>query len=133
VETLCLDTDVLIDFLRGKNEVVDVIQEIEKEFVLATTTVNLFELYFGAYKTGKEKNVEAVNELAERIEVLELNKKSAELAGKIMAELEKKGLEIGIRDTMIAGTVLESGSILYTRNVKHFRKIKEIKLFEFKD
>jgi len=133
VETLCLDTDVLIDFLRGKNEVVDIIREIEKEFVLATTTVNLFELYFGAYKTGKEKNVEAVNELAERIEVLELNKKSAELAGKIMAELEKKGLEIGIRDTMIAGTLLESGSILYTRNVKHFRRIKEIKLFEFKD
>ena len=133
METLCLDTDVLIDFLRGKNEVVDIIREIEKEFVLATTTVNLFELYFGAYKTGKEKNVEAVNELAERIEVLELNKKSAELAGKIMAELEKKGLEIGIRDTMIAGTLLESGSILYTRNVKHFRRIKEIKLFEFKD
>ena len=131
METLCLDTDILIDFLRGQGEVVGKIRKLEEGFVLATTTVNLFELYFGAYKTGKERNIEAVNDLADRVEVLGLNEKSAKLAGKVMAELEREGLKIGVRDTMIAGIVLENDVTLYTRNVKHFRRIEGIRLFEY--
>lgn len=41
METLCLDIDILIDFLRGK--IRGRIEQLEKEFQLTTTTITLFE------------------------------------------------------------------------------------------
>lgn len=128
METVCIDTDVLIDFLRGKKEAVENIRKLEEEFDLATTTINVFELYFGAYKTNKERNVKAVNDLVERMEVFGLSKKSAEIAGRMMAVLERKGMEIGIRDTMVAGIAIENDVALLTRNLKHYKRLEEFGL-----
>lgn len=131
METLCLDTDILIDFLRGDNTTVEKIKELEEEFVLATTTINLFELYYGAFKSKKsEKNVKSVNKLAERLELLKFTDKSAEISGRIIAELEKKGRLVDFRDAMIAGIVLENDAMLYTRNVKHFERIEGMRLYK---
>jgi predicted nucleic acid-binding protein len=127
VETLCLDTDILIDFLRGK--IRDIIKQLEEEFQLTTTTISLFELYYGAYKTKKERNVKSVDELAERLEALRFTDKSAKLSGWIMSELEKTGQVVDFRDIMVAGIVLENDIKLFTKNVKHFGKINGIKLY----
>ncbi|RLI81163.1 hypothetical protein DRP04_06750 [Archaeoglobales archaeon] len=64
-----------------------------------------------------------------RLEVLKFTDKSAELSGRLVAELERKGLVVDFRDVMIAGVVLENNAILYTGNVKHFR-IEGVKLYE---
>jgi len=52
---------------------------------LATTSVTMFELYYGAYRTGRKKNIDAAEELSKRVNVFEFTKKSAKLAGKILA------------------------------------------------
>ena len=131
VEILCLDTDVLIDFLRGDPRVAEKVAQLEEEYVLATTALNLFELYYGAFKTRKvHKNVKAVDELASRLEVLQFTGTSAEISGRIAAELEKEGRRLDFRDAMIAGVVLENHVHLCTRNLKHFRRIDGIKLCE---
>jgi len=70
LEVLCLDTDILIDLLRGESKTVEEIKQLEDKFELVTTAINLFELYYGAYKTGRERNIEAVKEVARRVEVL---------------------------------------------------------------
>ena len=131
MEVLCLDTDVLIDFLRGDPKTAEKVERLEEEFVLATTTINLFELYYGAFRTEKiERNVKTVKKLAARLKLLVFADKSAELSGRVMAELEKEGQTIGFRDAMIAGMVLENTVLFYTRNVKHFKRIKEMRLYE---
>ncbi|MGQ9720968.1 MAG: type II toxin-antitoxin system VapC family toxin [Candidatus Jordarchaeum sp.] len=112
VETLCLGTVILIDFLRGK--IRDRIEQLEEEFQLTTTTINLFELYYGAYKTKKERNVKSVDELAERLEALGFKDKSAKLSGEIMTELEKTDQVVDFRDVMVAGILLENDVKLYT-------------------
>lgn len=127
METLCLDTDILIDFLRGK--IKDRIEQLEEEFQLITTTINLFELYYGAYKTKKERNVKSVDELAKRLEALRFTDKSAKLSGWVMSELEKTGQVVDFRDVMVAGIVLENDVKLFTKNVKHFERINGIKLY----
>nr|MDO8077744.1 type II toxin-antitoxin system VapC family toxin [Candidatus Freyarchaeota archaeon] len=127
VETLCLDTDILIDFLRGK--IKEKIEQLEDEFQLTTTTISLFELYYGAYRTGKEGNVRSVDELAERLEALRFTDESAKLSGGILVELERRGQSVDFRDVMVAGIVLENDVMLYTGNVKHFERIKGIKLY----
>ena len=130
MEALCLDTDILIDLLRGDPKTAKMVERLEEEFVLATTTINLFELYYGAFRTEKiEKNVESVKKLAARLKLLIFTDKSAELSGRIMSELEKEGQTVGFRDAMIAGMVLENTVLFYTRNVKHFKRIKEIRLY----
>jgi len=129
LEVLCLDTDILIDLLRGESKTVEEIKQLEDKFELVTTAINLFELYYGAYKTGRERNIEAVKEVARRVEVLNLTEKSAEISGKILAELEKRGEAIDFRDVMIAGIVIENNMTLYTRNVKHFERIEGINLY----
>lgn len=129
MEVLCLDTDILIDLLRGESKTVEEIKQLEDKFELVTTAINLFELYYGAYKTGRERNIEAVKEVARRVEVLNLTEKSAEISGKILAELEKRGEAIDFRDVMIAGIVIENNITLYTRNVKHFKRIAGINLY----
>ncbi|MHA1363161.1 MAG: type II toxin-antitoxin system VapC family toxin [Candidatus Freyarchaeota archaeon] len=127
METLCLDTDILMDFLRGK--IKKKIERLEEEFQLTTTTINLFELYYGAYRTGREGNVRSVDELDERLEALRFTDESAKLSGGILAELERRGQTVDFRDVMIAGIVLENDVMLYTRNVKHFERIDGIRLY----
>ncbi len=125
-----LDSDILIDFLRGDKKTVEIIRTLEEEYELATTSINLFELYYGAYKTGRSKNIKAVDELASRIEVSAVTGKSAKISGNIVAELESDGKIIDFRDALIAAVVIENAGILFTRNVKHFRRVKGLELFE---
>ncbi len=106
-----LDSDILIDFLRGDKETVEIIRTLEEEYELATTSINLFELYYGAYKTGKSKNIRAVDELASRLEVSAVTGKSAKISGNIIAELESDGKVIDFRDALIAAVVIESGCL----------------------
>ena len=51
MEKVALDTDVLVDFLRGKGRAVKLLAKLmSKGASLATTVINAFELYWGAYK-----------------------------------------------------------------------------------
>ncbi|AIY89244.1 type II toxin-antitoxin system VapC family toxin [Geoglobus acetivorans] len=130
---ICLDTDVLIDFLRGKGKIVEVIKKLEEEHELLTTSINIFELYYGAYRTGRERNVNAVDELADRLEILKLTERSAKISGRILAELESDGRAIDFRDILIAGIVIENEAALFTGNKKHFQRVKGLKLFEIEE
>lgn len=130
LEIICLDTDILIDFLRGDATTIKQINQLEENYELTTTTINLFELYYGAYKGKKvDKNIKSINELMMRFDTLKFTNKAAELSGKILVELEKEGQSIGFRDIMVAGIVLENSIMLYTRNIEHFNKIKGIIIY----
>jgi len=53
-----LDMDVLIDLLRGVAGVVDSIGGMEgRGYVLATTVINAFELFYGAYKSRGARRI----------------------------------------------------------------------------
>lgn len=50
--SLCLDTTVLVDNLRGRKQTVDFIRELEsRSATLATTAINSFELYYRAHRS----------------------------------------------------------------------------------
>ena len=130
MEILCLDTDILIDFLRGKPDIVERILQLEEEFELATTTINSFELYYGAFKTKNfQKNINALEKLGTRLKVFNFTSGSAKISGEIIAGLEKEGNPMDFRDGMIAGIVLTHNVDLYTRNLRHFTRIKGLKLY----
>ncbi len=131
-DQVIIDTDVLVDMLRGVGKAVTFIAEFEKKGTrLSTTVINAFELYYGAYKSKKKlQNLAAARKLLRRITILKMNVKSAEKAGQIYAELEAGGYPIGIRDIMVGAIALTWGCTVATRNVTHLQKIKGLNLVE---
>ncbi len=130
VLSICLDTNILIDTLRGDKETVKQIQEIETSGnVLSTTTINAFELYYGAEKTEKrERNKEAVQKLLDRLLIYDFTKKASETAGEIAANLEAEGITIDFRDVFIGATALVNESTIFTKDINHFERIPHLKL-----
>lgn len=132
IPRICIDTDILIDHLRGKREIVSYIEKLEEAgSMLSTTSINAFELYYGAYKTRKrEKNVAAVRNLLSRLILLNFNYEASVKAGEILAYIESRGRIIDYRDLFIGVTALVNGFTLLTRNVKHFKYIPGLKLLQ---
>lgn len=119
------DTDVLIDFLKGKGEVDRVYKALEKN-ILSTTTISSFELLSGLMPATKQES--AVKSLLDSIEIIPLNRESAARAAEINRDLRISGNAIGMADSLIAGICLVSKRSLLTRNKKHFSRIKELEL-----
>lgn len=128
-DKICIDTDVLVAFLRNNPETVDWLTRIEKDSLLATTYVNAFELYYGAFHSTKiEKNLQATDQLLQRLLLLNLSQKSVCHAGECHAQLKKEGREIEIRDLLIGTIAQTEGFRLKTYNQKHFERIPNLLL-----
>ena len=118
--SIVLDTDVLVSDLRGKTSI---LRELEGNDP-ATTVVNAFELYHGAYKSKESSaNLSATRGLLGSLRVVGLSLKAAERAGEVLAQGQKSGHAIEIRDLLIGCIAREEGSSLLTYDVKHFQKI----------
>ncbi|MCY0860709.1 MAG: type II toxin-antitoxin system VapC family toxin [Sulfolobaceae archaeon] len=126
----CLDSDIIIDFLRGKVEAVRYMERAVEEGELCTTVLNVFEVVYGAYKYGK--NVDRTVEFFKTLKVLGLDLDSAILAGKLLSELESKGKPIEMRDLIIGSIALSNGCEVVTGNVRHFSKISGLKVCNWK-
>jgi predicted nucleic acid-binding protein len=124
----CLDSDLLVAILRGKEEARTIVEALDEESKGATTSVNAFEVYFGANKSAKkDENVKEASKLLERLIVFPLDLSSSRKAAEISAKLETKGETIDFRDAMIAAIAIENGLTLVTRNISHFKRIKNLK------
>ena len=118
--SLVLDTDVLVSDLRGKTSI---LRKLENSNV-ATTVVNAFELFHGAYKSKESSgNLAAARGLLESLRVLNLNVKAAERAGEVLARAQESGQTIEIRDLLIGCIAREEGLSLLANNVKRFQRI----------
>lgn len=128
---IVIDTDILIDLLRDKEYAVRKIKALEKKEELATTDINAFELYFGAYNSSdKEGNIASTKGILKTLTLLHTQENSMETAGRIFAERRVKGKMIEIRDLLIAAIALQSGYKLFTNNREHFLGIEGLALVE---
>ncbi len=123
-DRICVDTDVLVGFLRNDKQIVEWFSSIEKTSVLATTQINAFELYFGAFHSVKrEKNLESTERLLQRLILLNMSQDSARHAGECLHRMKTAGNEIEMRDIIIGCITLVNGFRLKTTNKKHFGRI----------
>jgi predicted nucleic acid-binding protein len=128
---IVIDTDVLIDLLRDKEYAVSKIRELEKKEELATTDINAFELYFGAYNSrDKNRNISSTKGLLKTLTLLHTREESMETAGRIFAGKRAKGKMIEIRYLLIAAIALQNGYKLLTNNREHFEWIEGLALQE---
>ena len=122
-----LDSTFLIDLLQGKKEVHKI---IKKNKLLLTTQINMYEVIKGLFlkKLGSSKFFKTM-ELFNDIKVLSLDDNAIIKSVKIYADCRNRGLEIHNLDCLIAGITLSKGiNKIVTRNVKHFKRIKGLKV-----
>ena len=126
----CLDTDFLISFIRGNEDSLKKIKELEeREELLSTTSINVAELLKGAYNSkNPTKELMKVNVYLDALEILDFDYESAIIFSKIWYKLKSKGKIIQDFDILIASIAIENGETLLTKNIKHFEKIEELKL-----
>ena len=119
------DTDVLIDFLQGREPAAArVARELERGR-LVTTVVTRFELLAGA---RSERQRASLQRLLAAVRCLALDPPGADRAAAVRTHLESKGEPIGMADSLIAGIVLEHGATLLTRNRRHFDRVPDLPL-----
>jgi tRNA(fMet)-specific endonuclease VapC len=125
----CVDTDFMIGILRGKSDAERKMKELDEEGRQATTAVNAFELFYGAYKSRDNSiNVQMASSLLNRLDVLPLNLDSSAKAGEALASLASAGEPIDFRDALIAGISMVNGLSLVTRNKQRFARVKGLKV-----
>ncbi|PJA55873.1 hypothetical protein CO165_01270, partial [Candidatus Roizmanbacteria bacterium CG_4_9_14_3_um_filter_33_18] len=101
MKTYFLDTSVIIDYLRGKEEAVNLVDGLKGKLV--SSNICLSELYEGIYRS-KNKNAEStVLEFFSGLsKTYGLNQKIAQEFGSLRKNLKQKGEIIEDLDIMIA-------------------------------
>ena len=123
-----LDTDTLIYWLKG-NRVIEGKALAIGLAQLSYSVISHAELYFGAYNSAqKDKNLHAIELVNHRLTLVNFSAESAQLFGKIKADLKQQGIIILDADIMIAAIALTNGLTLVTNNEKHFIRIPNLTL-----
>ncbi len=120
---ICLDTDIVVDIIRGKGILSDYISATSGG--TCTTSITMLELYYGAYKSSRQGDVALVDALSADLAIIDIGYQDMKLAGRIMAELEKQGKKLEFRDVLIGTICINRRISILTRNRKHFRRLKE--------
>lgn len=100
-----------------------------------TTSINVAEIYYGAYRSPKkEKILRAFEETVfPNVTVLPFDEDSARIYGHLKAKLEKRELTKSEPDLRIASIALQHNFILVSGNVRHFKDIPRLKIENWLD
>ena len=124
-----LDTNICINFLNGRSEKIKKKLESTNPANILMCSVVKAELFFGSLKSkNPERNLEKQRMFVSRFHSLPFDDNSAEIYGRIRADLEKKGKPIGPNDLLIAAISIAHKTMLVTHNTGEFSRVDEIEL-----
>lgn len=114
------DTNVLIEYLRGKDEAQTYIDNIQD--VVYMSSISMAELYAGVRKGEESRKLEV---FIETFEVISLNKNIAKIGG-LYRNQYKLSHGTGLADALIAATAKEIDAQVITFNIKHFPMLDNV-------
>lgn len=117
---LLMDTDVLIEYLRGRREAVEYLESLTADLYLSV--ISVAELFAGVKGDEEEKSL---NQLLLTFTVLPVTEKTARLGGLYRRDY-RHSHGTGLADALIAATAEENGAGLVTFNRHHFPMVSRI-------
>lgn len=126
---VCLDSDILIAFMRGYGVAIKTVRRFEEmSRPLKTTSINEYELLKGAaVATNPDANLRAVRQLLSGIQVLTLSNQASEVAADVYAQLLRRGSMIGEFDILVAAIAVSNEETLVSRDTA-FKRIQNLSL-----
>ena len=121
-----LDTDTVSWALRGQGAVAARLLE-HRPSQLCISVITLAELRFGADAKGSRRLHGLIDTFTATVEVMPVDRGTADRFGRVATALSKRGEPIGTFDTLIAAHALSLGVTLVTNNAKHFRRVAGLK------
>ena len=123
-----IDSDILIYFLKGKQEVIEKLSHIPIDD-LYISRINYTELIYGAYNSSKiNQNLKVIEPFLDSFKILEFTQASSLIFAKEKARLKKNGNIISDMDLMIASIAIENDCTLISNNIKHFDRVQNLEL-----
>jgi tRNA(fMet)-specific endonuclease VapC len=124
-----LDTNICIYFLNGRSERIRNKIASHKSSELATTSITVAELYYGAYHSKHvTRNLKILSSFFADLQILPFHRRAAREFGRIKQKLVKSGKMIGVFDLMIAAIARGEEFTLVTHNREEFARIEDLLL-----
>lgn len=131
--TYLIDTDWLIDYLRGRRNALELIDSLGpyRPAISIVTFAEVYEgIYFGSDPTYFEMSFLRYLDVADVIGITEdVARQWALLKG----SLRQTGRLIPPQDLFIAATALHHDLVLVTRNLRHFERIPDLRILSGPD
>ena len=125
------DTDILSNIIkeRPSQNLVKRLSGLPRALQF-TTAINIGEIYFGAYRSPKKKQILRAfrDYVFPNVNILPFDGESGEVYGLVKSELEKEGIGCSEPDLRIAAIAIQHHFTLITGNIKHFKNIPGLKV-----
>ncbi len=127
---LLLDTNIIIDYLRGYRPARTFLEKLCSTGGLIISVVTRMELYAGKSMDNPEVQAK-VDGLLSYFTIIPFSPVLAGRAGELLRHYRTQGLSP--LEAIIAATALDSGANLITRNIKHYQAVEGLLAFELPD
>ena len=125
------DTDTLSNVVKQKpsGRLLEKLEETPIAFQ-HTSAINVGEIYYGANRSSRKKQIlKAFEEMVfPNVNILPFDRQSGQVFGILKAELEKRGIGCSEPDLRIAAVAIQHSLILITGNTKHFKNIPGLRI-----
>ena len=109
-----IDTDILVNFLRGNEATKHFLRSVAEEATPCGSVITVAEIHAGMRPREKK----ATQDLLDSLIILPVTREVAELAGRLKQTTRQVRLELD--DCLIAATAMVEGATLATANRRHY-------------
>lgn len=124
VENYCIDSDILIDYLRGFHKAKDFFLAVYGERRVCISMISVVEIYSGA-STKDTARKKKIDEFLTNFEIIPLTIEIAKRACFLRRELK-----MPFADMIVAASALEYRATLATKNIKHYQDVPALKILQ---
>jgi len=128
MESILIDTDIVIDYLRSKQKSsTELIRLLEKHDIFLSS-ISEFELFLAARTQRHQTDLEMV---FKEVEVMSFDFGCGRIAADIWRNRELTHQHIEIKDIFIASIAIYGDLWVRTFNEKHFKGIEGLKMWQW--
>ena len=122
MEKIILDTNILIEILKGNQKIVKKIEN--PKYKLYISSITAMELYYGAFNKAELFKLKKFISL---FNMIEINENISNISTELIFEYAKSH-NLAIPDSLIASSAINNNIKLYTLNIKDFQYIDGLSL-----
>lgn len=134
----CLDTSCLLDLNgKGGKRAAAAAEKMVRRLLaqgetLTTTLFSVAELWVGVeHSVDRAYEADAVERLLSQLIILDFTEPATRIFARVKAELYRCGNPVPDMDVLISSVALAESQCVVTRNVRHFEKIRDLKVITY--